>query len=365
MSGNKHVAMMSFTGSTRAGIRVSQVAANTLKRVRTELGGKSAALMMPDTDLKKQIPLMMQQLMNNTGQSCNALSRMLVQKDKYDEAVSIAKEFAESVKPGRSEDDKGMGPLVSGLQYDRVRALIKKGTEEARLVTGGLEPPKGEGLEKGYFVQPTVFADVNNQMDIARQEVFGPVLSIVRVDGGLDEACALVNARAGTPLALYVFTTDAAACERVLARCPSGGAMRNDCVIHFGMNVPFGGLGSSGYGSAHGKWSFRTFTHERAFVFKPCRTAFEFGGIRYPPYDKYGGWSGRALIALMELLPDVPPLTRATRAARLALALALAAGVARVCGVATRPALARGLALAASGAGGLARALASIASSLE
>merc|ERR1719482_2276903 len=143
------------------------------------VGGKSAAVMLDDADLPKLMPQFMGQLMNNTGQSCNALSRMLVPKGKYEEAVEIAKKVAEGTKPGRSGDpNANIGPVVSQTQWDRVQGYLKKGVEEgARVVTGG--PGKPAGLEDGYYVKPTVFADVNNKMTIAQEEIFGPVLSLI------------------------------------------------------------------------------------------------------------------------------------------------------------------------------------------
>eukprot|EP00928_Gymnodinium_smaydae_P076941 TRINITY_DN60048_c0_g1_i1.p1 TRINITY_DN60048_c0_g1~~TRINITY_DN60048_c0_g1_i1.p1 ORF type:complete len:482 (-),score=94.40 TRINITY_DN60048_c0_g1_i1:138-1583(-) len=179
LAAHPQVDMISFTGSTRAGKRITELGIPTLKPVRTELGGKSAALMLDDADLKKLVPHFMMQLMNNSGQSCNALSRMLVPKSRYEEAVQIAKQVAEGVKVDRADAEGAMiGPVVSQVQWERVQSYLQKGIEEgARLVTGG--PGKPQGLEDGYFVKPTVFADVNNKMTIAQEEIFGPVLSII------------------------------------------------------------------------------------------------------------------------------------------------------------------------------------------
>jgi len=191
LSGHPDVDMISFTGSTRAGKEITRTAAGTLKVVRTELGGKSAALMLEDADLKTLMPQFMGQLMNNSGQSCNALSRMLVPKSRYEEAVGIAKTIAEGTTVGRSSDPKAaIGPVVSQVQYEKIQGLIQQGIKEgARVVTGG--PGKPAGLEDGYFVKPTVFADVNNKMTIAQEEIFGPVLSIIPYEGeqqGIDIA---------------------------------------------------------------------------------------------------------------------------------------------------------------------------------
>jgi acyl-CoA reductase-like NAD-dependent aldehyde dehydrogenase len=179
MSAHPDVDMIHFTGSTRAGKQITKSAADTCKVVRTELGGKSAALMLDDAPLEELIPEFMGQLMNNSGQSCNALSRMLVPKARYEEAVGIAKKVAESTIPGRSGDPKAaIGPLVSQVQWDKVQGYLETGIKEgARVVAGG--PGKPKGLEDGFYVKPTVFADVNNKMTIAQEEIFGPVLSLI------------------------------------------------------------------------------------------------------------------------------------------------------------------------------------------
>lgn len=179
LSAHPDVDMISFTGSTRAGKAITQTAAGTLKVVRTELGGKSAALMLDDADLPKLMPQFIGQLMGNSGQSCNALSRMIVPKARYEEAVVIAKKVVESLVVGRSGDpNAAMGPVVSETQWHRIQGYIENGIKEgARVVTGG--PGKPDGLEDGFYVKPTVFADVHNKMTIAQEEIFGPVLSII------------------------------------------------------------------------------------------------------------------------------------------------------------------------------------------
>merc|ERR1719446_739592 len=179
LSRHPYVDMISFTGSTRAGKQITIAAAETLKVVKTELGGKSAALMLEDADLPKLMPEYIGQLMNNTGQSCNALSRMLVPTGRYEEAVKIAKQVAEGTTVGRSGDPKAkIGPVVSQVQWDKIQGYMQKGIDEgARLVTGG--PGKPDGLDDGFYVKPTIFADVNNKMTIAQEEIFGPVLSLI------------------------------------------------------------------------------------------------------------------------------------------------------------------------------------------
>jgi len=220
-----------------------------LKVVRTELGGKSASLMLEDADLPKLVPQFMGQLMGNTGQSCNALSRMLVPKSKYEEAVNIAKSVAEGTTVGRSDDPKAaIGPLVSQVQWERVQGYLKKGVEEgARLVTGG--PGKPAGLEDGYYVKPTVFADVNNKMTIAQEEIFGPVLSIIPytteqegIDIANDTIYGLNNA---------VGSSDPEKAFQVARQLRSGTVMING--VGGAPDAPFGGYKQSGNAREWGK----------------------------------------------------------------------------------------------------------------
>lgn len=236
------VDMISFTGSTRAGKRISEVAAQTLKIVRTELGGKSAAVLLDDADMQTIVPTFMQQLINNSGQSCNALSRMLVPRSRYDEVIEIAKAKAEGVKVGQSGDaDSDIGPLVSEMQWDRVQGFLEAGVDEgARVVCGG--PGKPEGLESGYFVKPTVFADVSNQMTIAREEIFGPVLSILPYDSE-EEAIAIAN---DTIYGLNnaVASANVGRALKVASRLRSGMVMVNNTVMD--PQGPFGGYKNSG-----------------------------------------------------------------------------------------------------------------------
>ena len=191
LSGHQDIDMISFTGSTRAGQAISENAAKTLKRVHLELGGKGANIIFGDAD-DKAVKRGAIHCFNNTGQSCNAPTRMLVSVERYDEAVATAKSVAEMMQPDLAEKNgRHIGPVVSAMQYDKIQSLIAKGIEEgAELITGGLGKP--EGLEDGYFVKPTVFAGVNNDMTIARKEIFGPVLSVVRVKD-FDEATKLIN----------------------------------------------------------------------------------------------------------------------------------------------------------------------------
>jgi acyl-CoA reductase-like NAD-dependent aldehyde dehydrogenase len=265
LSAHKDVDMISFTGSTRAGKAITQTAAGTLKVVRTELGGKSATLMLDDADLPTLIPQFMGQLMGNSGQSCNALSRMVVPKQKYEEAVEIAKKVAEGTIVGRPSDPKAsIGPLVSQVQWDRVQGYMKKGIEEgARLVTGG--PGKPAGLEDGYYVKPTVFADVNNKMTIAQEEIFGPVLSIIPYTSekeGLD----IVN---DTIYGLNnaVGSADPERAYNVARQMRSGTVMINSTAGT--LDQPFGGYKQSGNAREWGKAGIEEYLVTKALAGKP------------------------------------------------------------------------------------------------
>eukprot|EP00747_Dinoflagellata_sp_TGD_P164674 gnl/TRDRNA2_/TRDRNA2_184931_c0_seq1.p1 gnl/TRDRNA2_/TRDRNA2_184931_c0~~gnl/TRDRNA2_/TRDRNA2_184931_c0_seq1.p1 ORF type:complete len:483 (+),score=131.92 gnl/TRDRNA2_/TRDRNA2_184931_c0_seq1:49-1497(+) len=265
MSAHPDVDMISFTGSTRAGKAITQTAAGTLKVVRTELGGKSAALMLDDADLKKLMPQFMGQLMNNSGQSCNALSRMLVPKSKYEEAVQIAKQVAENTIPGRSGDSKSsIGPLVSQTQWDRVQGYLNKGIAEgARLVTGG--PGKPAGLDDGYYVKPTVFADVNNKMTIAQEEIFGPVLSLIPYSTE-EEGITIAN---DTIYGLNnaVGSADAERATKVARQLRSGTVMING--TGGALDAPFGGYKQSGNAREWGKSGIEEYLVTKHLAGKP------------------------------------------------------------------------------------------------
>lgn len=259
------VDMISFTGSTRAGKQITEAAAGTLKIVRTELGGKGAALMLEDADLPKLMPQFMGQLMSNSGQSCNALSRMLVPKTKYEEAVGIAKKIAEDTKVGRSGDkDSVIGPVVSEAQWDKIQGYLKKGIEEgARLVTGG--PGKPEGLEDGYYVKPTVFADVNNKMTIAQEEIFGPVLSIIPYESeqdGIDIANDTIYG-----LNNAVGSTDVDRAMAVARKLRSGTVMING--VAGPADAPFGGYKQSGNAREWGAYGIEEYLLIKHLAGKP------------------------------------------------------------------------------------------------
>jgi len=211
---------VSFTGSTRAGTRVSELASKTVKRVALELGGKSANVILDDADLAKAVMAGVQDCYLNSGQTCCALTRMLVPKAKHDEAARIAKQVAEAFTPGAALDAKTkLGPLVSKTQQERVRGYIKKGIEEgATLVTGGAEQPAN--LPKGFFVKPTVFANVKNAMTIAQEEIFGPVLCIIPYEDEEDAIRIANDSKYG--LGGGVWSADTERAKRVARRMRTG-----------------------------------------------------------------------------------------------------------------------------------------------
>lgn len=249
------VDMVSFTGSTRAGKRVSELAAQSVKRVALELGGKSASVVLDDADLQKAVSASVSNCYFNSGQTCSAHTRLLVPKSRYEEAVQIAKATAEKFTVGdpRSGEAK-LGPLVSKAQQERVRGFIQKGVEEgATLVTGGVEPP--EGLEKGFFVRPTVFANVRNEMSIAQEEIFGPVLSMIAYEDEEDAVRIANDTVYG--LAGGVWSGDEERAKRVARRLRAGQVDINGG--KFNPFAPFGGYKQSGNGREMGKYGFEEF----------------------------------------------------------------------------------------------------------
>ena len=246
------VDMVSFTGSTRAGILVAQAAAPTVKRVTQELGGKSPNIIFDDADLESAVSGGVMRMMSNTGQSCNAPSRMLVQSSVYDQAVEIAKQAAQSVVVDQPTSQGGhIGPLSSRVQFEKVQGLIEKGISEgATLVAGGLGKP--EGFNSGYFVKPTVFAGVNNQMTIAQEEIFGPVLAMIPFDTE-EQAIEIAN---DTPygLAAYFSTSNAERARRVGSQLRAGMVSVNSASQDYA--APFGGYKQSGNGREWGEFGF-------------------------------------------------------------------------------------------------------------
>ena len=259
LSSHPDIDMISFTGSTRAGTAISKAAADTLKKVHLELGGKGANLVFDDAD-DKAVKRGVLHMMNNTGQSCNAPSRMLVQKGVYDKAVETAAEVAGKVSVASAHDEgRHIGPVVNESQWGKIQDLIQAGIDEgARLVAGGTGRP--EGLNKGFFVKPTVFADVNNQMTIAREEIFGPVLTIIPFESE-EEAVEIAN---DTPYGLtnYVQTQDGERANRLARQLRSGMVEMNGKAR--GAGSPFGGMKQSGNGREGGLWGIEDFMEVKA-----------------------------------------------------------------------------------------------------
>ena len=251
---HKDVDMVSFTGSPRAGTLISKNAAETLKRVTLELGGKGANIIFEDAD-DNAVERGVRHCMNNTGQSCNAPTRMMVEKSVYDKAVKKAVEIAESIKVAPScEEGDHIGPVVNKIQYDKINKLIEKGIESgAKLMTGGLGYP--EGLDKGYFIKPTVFADVDNSSVIAQEEIFGPVLSIMPFENE-DDAVAMANDTV-YGLTNYVQTTDPEKAKRLSRKLRSGMVQING--KGRGKGAPFGGMKQSGNGREGGTYGIEDF----------------------------------------------------------------------------------------------------------
>ena len=255
IAGHSEVDMVSFTGSTRAGILVAKAAADTVKRVTQELGGKSPNIIFEDADLETAVTAGVNHMMGNTGQSCNAPSRMLVHSSVYDKAVVMAKEAAGNVAVDQpTKEGQHLGPLSSRVQFDKVQGLIEKGIEEgATLVAGG--PGKPKGLETGYFVRPTVFANVTNEMTIAQEEIFGPVLSMIPFETE-EQAIQIAN---DTPygLAAYFSTTSEERAARVASQLRAGMVSINSASQDY--TAPFGGYKQSGNGREWGEFGFDDF----------------------------------------------------------------------------------------------------------
>ena len=255
IAAHEGVDMVSFTGSTRAGRRVAEVAAQTVKKVALELGGKSANVILDDADLKAAVGFGVANCYLNSGQTCSAHTRMLVPREKLAEAEELAAAAAEKAKPGDPlEEGTRLGPLVSEAQRERVREYIRKGEEEgATLVAGGVEPP--DDLESGYFVRPTVFSEVKPEMTIAQEEIFGPVLSIMPYESE-DEAAEIANST------IYgldggVWSSDPERAKEFARRMRTGQVQINGAT--FNPIAPFGGFKQSGYGREYGRYGLEEF----------------------------------------------------------------------------------------------------------
>jgi aldehyde dehydrogenase (NAD+) len=259
LTAHPDVDMVSFTGSTRAGVAISKAAADTVKRVSLELGGKGANIIFADAD-EKAVTRGVRHCFNNTGQSCNAPTRMLVERSIYEQAVETARTVAEKTEAGPADiEGRQIGPVVSEVQFNRIQYYIKQGIDErARLVAGGMGKP--DGLSTGYFVRPTVFADVTPDMTIWREEIFGPVLTMTPFDTE-EEAIALAN---DTPYGLtnYVQTADKARAQRVARQLRSGMVEMNG--KFGGAGSPFGGMKQSGNGREGGVWGLEEFLEVKA-----------------------------------------------------------------------------------------------------
>ncbi|HQT67947.1 MAG TPA: aldehyde dehydrogenase family protein [Acetobacteraceae bacterium] len=262
LSSHPDIDMMSFTGSARAGILIAKAAADSIKRVHQELGGKSANILLDDVDLKRAVKKGVVDCFQNSGQSCNAPTRMLIPAKFNDEAMTIAKATAESIKVGPPDvEGTMMGPVVSQVQYDKIQGLIQAGIDEgATLVAGGVGRP--EGLNRGYYVRPTVFANVKPEMRIAKEEIFGPVLVMMTYKDDADAIAEANNTVYG--LASYVQSADRDRARKVAAKMRSGNVYINYPAGD--MNAPFGGYKQSGNGREWGQWGLEEFLEIKGIV---------------------------------------------------------------------------------------------------
>ncbi|HEX3782577.1 MAG TPA: aldehyde dehydrogenase family protein [Pseudonocardiaceae bacterium] len=266
LSAHPDVDMVSFTGSTRAGVQVSKAAADTVKRVSLELGGKSANIVLPDADLAKAAKVAVAGCFTNSGQSCNAPTRLLVQADQHAELVGLLKDAAAGYRTGDPQAQQTrLGPLVSKTQFDRVQALIKAGLDEgAEALVGGLGLP--DGLDKGYYVRPTVFVGVRPEMRIAKEEIFGPVLSVLTYTDEEDAIRIANDSQYG--LSGAVQSTDPERAFRVASRIRTGMVGINGAGPDQG--APFGGYKQSGNGREWGEFGFDEFTEVKAVMGVPA-----------------------------------------------------------------------------------------------
>ncbi|EHS49868.1 Aldehyde Dehydrogenase [Rhizobium sp. PDO1-076] len=262
MAGHPDVDMVSFTGSTRAGIIVAKTAAETVKRVAQELGGKSANIILPDADLETAVRKGVEGCFGNSGQSCDAPTRMLVPADRHDEALLFARDVAEAFIVGDPQaEDTVLGPVVSEIQFNKIQRLIEVGIEEgALLVTGG--PGRPENLNRGYYVRPTIFGHVSPDMTIAREEIFGPVLSILPYETE-EQAIAIANDTV-YGLAAYIQSGDIEHARKVAARMRAGSVYLN--YPEWDTFAPFGGYKQSGNGREYADWAIHDFLEIKGIV---------------------------------------------------------------------------------------------------
>jgi aldehyde dehydrogenase (NAD+) len=268
IAAHRDIAMVSFTGSTRAGVAVAVAAAPTVKRVTQELGGKSAHIILEDADIETAVKEGVQSCFRNSGQSCNAPTRMLVPRSKLEQAIAAAKKTAEATKVGDPPaEGNHIGPLASKAQFDKVQRLIHVGIAEgARVITGG--PDRPEGMSKGYFVKPTIFADVRNDMAIAREEIFGPVLCMIAFEGE-DDAVRIANDTV-YGLSGFVSAGDMERARGVAKRIRSGNVHINNARVDFG--GCFGGYKQSGNGREWGEAGLVEFLELKAIFGYAPRT---------------------------------------------------------------------------------------------
>jgi aldehyde dehydrogenase (NAD+) len=261
ISSHPDIDMISFTGSTRAGVEVARSAADSVKRVHQELGGKSPNIILDDADLTAAVTGAMRALLMNSGQSCNAPTRLLVPRSRMEEAKAVARAVAEGTKVGDPNSDAHIGPVASETQWNKIQGLIEKGIAEgATLVAGGAGRP--DGLEQGYYVRPTVFGDVTNDMTIAREEIFGPVIVIL----GYDDENEAVRVANDTPygLAAYIQSGDIARARALASRLRAGQVNINGAGLDF--MAPFGGYKQSGNGREWGDHAFAEFLEVKAVL---------------------------------------------------------------------------------------------------
>jgi len=268
MASHPDLDMISFTGSTRAGVEIAKNAAPTVKRVCQELGGKSPNIILDDAAFAKHVAGGVTSMMLNSGQTCSAGTRMLVPNARMQEAIRVAKEAASQVTVGDPKGNFSIGPVVSKAQFDKIQALIQKGIDEgATLVSGGTGRP--DGLTKGFYVKPTVFADVNNDMTIAREEIFGPVLVLIGYDD-IDHAVQIAN-DTEYGLAGYVAGADLEQARAVARKIRAGWVSVND---GFDFNAPFGGVKRSGNGREWGEFGFHEYVDVKAILgYAPVQAA--------------------------------------------------------------------------------------------
>jgi aldehyde dehydrogenase (NAD+) len=260
ISGHPDIDLVSFTGSTRAGVEIQKNAATTVKKLCLELGGKGPNIILDDANFAKAVAGGVMSVMGNSGQTCSAPTRMLVPKARMDEAIKVAREAASQVTVGDPKGSFAIGPVSSKAQFDKIQGLIQKGIDEkATLVAGG--PGRPEGLKQGFYVKPTVFANVKNYMTIARQEIFGPVLSILAY-GNVDEAIAIAN-DTEYGLASYVASADLEKARDIARKIRSGWVVINDA---FDWNAPFGGYKKSGKGREWGEFGFHEYLETKAIL---------------------------------------------------------------------------------------------------